>query len=261
MISSTSSSARETKYEGYAARDGSLLWAKEFAETLHDNFYCSNEPGTHEAAMWLVMGAVGYEAERLVETQLPFFMTQQGDQLAAVAAQTGETVWTSAEHLGQGITFGREDWLGEVGNVLVYSSAAYGITQGYAAATHEFVWENASIQIDALLGSWQKVGVALAVGEYGGRTTVKTMYGLDLNTGEVLWTIEMGSQPLTAIEVVGEWVIWNSYYQTTKHEIHFVNVETGNERLMFPAASAGQGYFGQGEWIFVGTWEQIYLFR
>lgn len=167
----------------------------------------------------------------------------------------------SSDHLWQGITFSRGDWLGEVGNALIYSSSAYGITHAYAADSHQFLWENSNIQIDSVIGRAKNIIVALSLGEYGGFTTVKKMYGLDQGTGELLWTVDMGSQPLNAISVLDDWILWNSHYQQTKHQIHIVSAKTGVEQQVFSAPGAGIGYFQEGDLIIVDTWEQIFIFK
>jgi outer membrane protein assembly factor BamB len=89
-IIAASSSSRETQYGGYDALNGSLLWSREFPETLKKNLHCGSKLETNPASMWLVGGALWYEPQIYSESPLPFFFTQQREDLTAVDLKSGE---------------------------------------------------------------------------------------------------------------------------------------------------------------------------
>ena len=127
--------------------------------------------------------------------------------LVGIDPQTGDIRWSGNIELKDEIVEGgggTYEFLGESGNLVIYSNAGFGITQAYDAITHDLVWENSKLVLNEVYGHIDSV----LVGGIRQRGQHLTYFGLDEKTGAKLWEDqsldEFGSPTIILNKIIDE---------------------------------------------------------
>jgi hypothetical protein len=253
----------QSGFDVYDLRSGEALWSNSEARNIKENLFCNPAADWNSAYyIFSLEHPFLYKRNINLESRANFLFARLGNDVVSFDPRSGNVLWKSTDFEEPGKFFAQaSDWLGEVGNILIYSSANYGITQAYDAITHQFLWENPGLSIQSIVGRYQDTVIAFVLKDRYGTDIVNNMVGFDKNSGKILWDLEMGDQPIAGVFVTGKWIVWNSAFDFTKPDVHFVNVETGEEASLFRTKGDPMFYYEKDEYFFITSSNEIYIFK
>ncbi len=241
--------------EAYDIYTGKILWSKDILiDNNQMNIYCNDTANPNKAfdSNTSYRMLFRYSPSQFVEMTKDYLLVKRGDSLLSYSPRTGEANWDSIDFQETGRRFSSlKEWVGVIEDEVLYSSENYNVTQAYDLKTHQFLWENPDIYVNSIVGHYEGVIVGLEARDNFGVAVIHKVLGIDSVSGKLLWERELGDQPLSEILVAGKWVIWNSSYDYTKNEIHFINSITGDEIPTIKVNGSPMWIFNKGNLLFV----------